>query len=248
MITETLVLFIAGCGLGLLLTRWLTSLLLAVLPTLPVPLGIDFVVDWRVVTFAAAISLRIGRAVWARPCAAGFAPELVPALKSEGNGAGGRHRLRSAFIVAQVTISLVLVIAGGLFVRALGRAASIDPGFDQTNVDVISLDLTLSGYKEPDALAFADRLRARVRALPGVQHAAFAADLPLDGGRMGLGSLRVPGLQPPGGADSFPRQLERRVARLFQDAEYAPGQRPRLHRTGHRDGAGRDHHQRGDGA
>jgi predicted permease len=203
LITETLVLFVAGCGLGLLLTRWLTSLLLAVLPTLPVPLGIDFVVDWRVVTFAAVISLVSAVLCGLAPALQASRPELVPALKSEGNGAGGRHRLRSAFIVAQVTISLVLVIAGGLFVRALGRAASIDPGFDQRNVDVVSLDLTLSGYKEPDALAFADRLRARVRALPGVQQAAFAADLPLDGGRMGLGSLRVPGLQPPGGAESF---------------------------------------------
>jgi predicted permease len=108
------------------------------------------------------------------------------------------------FIVAQVTISLVLVIAGGLFVRALGRAASIDPGFDQANVDVVSFDLSLSGMKEPDAIAFAERLRARVRAMPGVRHAAFAADLPLDGGRMGLGSLRVPGLQPPNGRTSFP--------------------------------------------
>jgi putative ABC transport system permease protein len=95
------------------------------------------------------------------------------------------------------------VIAGGLFVRALGRAASIDPGFDDTNVDVVMLDLALTGYREPDALAFAGRLRSRVRALPGVQAVAFAADLPLDGGRMGLGTLRVPGLQPPNGADSF---------------------------------------------
>ena len=112
-------------------------------------------------------------------------------------------RLRSTFIVAQVAVSLVLVIAGGLFVRALGRAASIDPGFDDTNVDVVMLDLALTGYQEPDALAFADRLRSRVRALPGVHAAAFAADLPLDGGRMGFGTLRVPGLQPPNGADSF---------------------------------------------
>ncbi len=88
--------------------------------------------------------------------------------------------------------------------RALARAASIDPGFDQRNVDVVTLDLSLSGYKEPDALAFADRLRGRVRALPGVENAAFAAVLPLNGNRMGLGTLRVPGLQPPAGETSFP--------------------------------------------
>ena len=113
---------------------------------------------------------------------------------------------------------------------------------------MISLDLTLSGYKEPDALAFADRLRARVRALPGVQHAAFAADLPLDGGRMGFGSLRVPGLQPPDGADSFRADWNAVSPDYFKTLNMPPGQRPRLHRTGHRGGARRDHHQRGDGA
>ena len=202
LITETLVLFVAGCALGLMLTSWLTSLLLGVLPVLPLPVGVDFVVDWRVAAFAAALSLVSAVLCGVAPALQASKPELVPALKGEGTGPGGRLRLRSMFIVAQVTISLVLVIAGGLFVRALGRAASIDPGFDQANVEVVALDLTLTGYKEPDALAFAERLRARVRALPGVQHAAFALDLPLDGNRMGLGSLRVPGLQPPDG-DSF---------------------------------------------
>ena len=203
LVTETLVLFVAGCAIGLLLTRWLTALLLAVIPRLPVPIGIDFFVDWRVIGFAVAISLVAAILSGLAPALQASRPELVPALKSEDAGRNGRGRLRNAFIVAQVTISLVLVIAGGLFVRALGRAASIDPGFDQTNVDVVSLDLSLSGYRDPAALAFADRLRARVLAIPGVRNAAFAADLPLNGGRMGLGSLRVPGLKPPDGADSF---------------------------------------------
>ena len=203
LITETMVLFIAGCALGLLLTQWLTSLLLAVLPTLPVPVGVDFVVDWRVMLFAVTISLIAAVLSGLAPALQASRPELVPALKSEEAPRARQFHLRSAFIVAQVTVSLVLVIAGGLFVRALGRAASIDPGFDQTNVEVVMLDLSLSGYREPDAVAFADRLRDRLAATAGVRHVAFAADLPLDGGRMGFGSLRVPGLQPPNGEDSF---------------------------------------------
>ena len=202
LVTETLVLFAAGCGLGLLLTQGLTGLLLLALPSLPVPLGIDFHVDWRVMAFAAAISLAAAVLCGLAPALQASKPDLVPALKVDGANHGGRLRLRSAFVVAQVTISLVLVIAGGLFVRALGRAASIDPGFDQTNVDVVTFDLSLSGMKEPEAIAFAERLRDRVLAMPGVRSAAFAADLPLDGGRMGLGSLRVAGLKPPDG-DSF---------------------------------------------
>jgi putative ABC transport system permease protein len=204
LITETIILFAAGCALGLVLTQWLTRLLLAVLPTLPVPLGVDITVDWRVVSFAVLVSFAASILCALAPALQASKPDLVPALKVDSAGRVGRLRLRGAFIIAQVTISLVLVIAGGLFIRALGRAASIDPGFDQTNVDVIRVDLSLSGYKEPDALAFADRLRARVLAMPEVQAASFAADLPLDGGRMGLGSLRVPGMQPPGGQSSFP--------------------------------------------
>jgi len=204
LITETLVIFAAGCGLGLLITRWLTSLLLAVLPSLPVPIGVDFAIDWRVVAFAAGISLAAAVVCGLAPALQASRPDLVPALRVEGDNAGGRLRLRSAFIVAQVTVSLVLVIAGALLVRALGRAASIDPGFDQANVEVVTIDLSLSGYRQPDALAFADQLRARVRALPGVQHAAFATDLPLDGGRMGLGSLRVAGRRGPNGMADFP--------------------------------------------
>lgn len=204
LVTETVVLFAVGGGLGLLLTQWLTRLLLAVVPTLPVPVGLDITVDWRVVGFAVAVSFVASILCALAPALQASTPDLVPALKVDGTGAGGRLRLRSAFIVAQVTISLVLVIAGGLFVRALGRAAAIDPGFDQRNVEVVTMDLSLSGRQDPEALAFADRLRARVLATPGVRSAAFAADLPLDGGRMGLGSLRVPGRRPPSGEDSFP--------------------------------------------
>jgi putative ABC transport system permease protein len=203
LVTETLVLFVAGGAAGLLLTRWLTPLLLAVLPSLPVPIGVDFVVDWRVMAFAAALSLAAAILCALAPALHASKADLVPALKVDADGSRGRLRLRSAFIVAQVTVSLVLVVAGALFVRALGRAAAIDPGFDQRRVDVVTLDLSLSGYPEADALAFADRLRTRVRALPGVEQAALAVNLPLGGSRMRLGQLRVAGLQPPNGDRAF---------------------------------------------
>ena len=174
------------------------------IPPDDIPYFIHWSLNIRALLYATGVAALTGVVFGLVPALQASKPDLVPALKIDHTGRGGRLRLRSAFIVAQVTISLVLVIAGGLFVRALGRAASIDPGFDQTNVDVISLDLSLSGKQEPDALVFADRLRARVLAMPGVQAAAFASDLPLDGGRMGFGSLHVPGLQPPGGQSSFP--------------------------------------------
>jgi len=204
LLTETIVLFAVGCVLGLFLTQWLTTVLLSLLPQLPFPLAIDFTVDWRVVVFAVAVSFGCAVLFGLAPALQASRPDLVPALKTDGlGGNGSRLPLRSAFIVGQVTMSLLLIIVAGLFIRALDRAASIQPGFDQTNVDVVSMDISLSGRSSRDAVAFSRTLLDRVRSLPGVQSAAFAADLPLDGGRMGLGSLSAPGAQPPSGRTGF---------------------------------------------
>jgi predicted permease len=118
----------------------------------------------------------------------------VPSLKAEGHGGGlSRLRLRSAFVVGQITLSLLLVIAAGLFLRALGHAVAIQPGFDQTNVDVVSVDFSLAGMTDTSGRLFARDLVERARALPGVRAAVLAMDLPLDGGRISLGHLRLPG-------------------------------------------------------
>jgi predicted permease len=122
-------------------------------------------------------------------------PDLVPALKADTAQGGGRLRMRNAFLVGQIAMSLLLVLTAGLFLRALGRAATVPSGFDQTHVDVINLDLTLGRYTEETGPGFARDLVARMSTQPGVQSAAMVADLPLDGGRMGLGSVRTPGLR-----------------------------------------------------
>jgi putative ABC transport system permease protein len=100
-------------------------------------------------------------------------------------------------------MSLMLVIVGGLFLRALEHAAAIQPGFDDRRVDVVQLDLTLAGYNQQTAEPFVRELLDRIRRLPDVESATLSVDLPLDGGRMGLGSIKVPGKTPPRG-DAFP--------------------------------------------
>ena len=249
LITETVVLFAAGCALGLVLTQWLTRLLLAVLPTLPVPIGVDITVDWRVVSFAVGVSFVCSILCALAPALQASKPDLVPALKVDSAGRVGRLRLRGAFIVAQVTD----------LARARDCRRPVHPGARPRRQHRSGLrpdecrcrsawTCRSAATRNRTRLAFADRLRARVLAMPGVQAAAFAAELPLDGGRMGLGSLRVPGMQPPGGTDLVPCGLECRLTRLLQDAEHAPRQRARLHGSGRRRRAWRDHHQRGDGA
>lgn len=204
LLTETGVLFAAGGAIGLVITRWLTSLLLAVLPQLPVPLFVEIGTDWRVVSFAIAASLLAALLAGLAPALQASRADLVPALKAEGLESGpARLRLRNAFVVGQVTMSLVLIITAGLFLRALQRAASIEPGFDERNVEVVALDLSLARYKEGTGEPFIRELLARTRALPGVEAASVAVDLPLDGSRYGLGGIRVPDMALPPDRDSL---------------------------------------------
>jgi len=200
LLTESAMLFAAGGLVGLVLTKWLSALLLALLPSLPVPVGLTIHTDWRVVAFAIVVSLLAAILSGLAPALQASRADLVPALKTEGLDSGtSRLRLRNAFVIGQVTMSVMLIIVAGLFLRALEHAAAIEPGFDERRVDVVQLDLTLAGYTPETAGPFVRELLERTRLLPGVETATLAVDLPLDGGRMGLGGIKLPGKTPPRG-------------------------------------------------
>ena len=205
LLTETSILFAIAAVAGVLLTKWLAAVLVAIIPKIPVPVALDVQVDWRVAAFASLLTLGAALLSGMAPALQATRPDLVPALKADGfgSGSGSRLRLRNMFVIGQVTMSIMLVIIAGLFLRALRHAADIQPGFDERHVDVVQLDLSLGGYKEAAARAFVHDLLARTRALPGVESATLGVDLPLDGGRMGFGRIRVPGKRPAQG-DAFP--------------------------------------------
>jgi predicted permease len=194
LMTETVVIFSAGGIAGFALSQWLTAMLLSLLPTLPAPISVAVTTDWRVVGFSILLCLVAALISGLAPALQTARADLVPSLKIEGMDSGpSRLRLRNAFVVGQITMSLLLVIVAGLFFRALQHATSVQPGFDQERVDVVSLDFSVAGVKENAEAAFARELLTKVRALPGVEAATTAWDLPLDGGRMGLGALQLPG-------------------------------------------------------
>ena len=200
LLTETTILFIAGGIAGLVLSVWLTRLLFALIPNLPMPVELAVHTDWRVVAFGTALSFVAAIFSGLAPALQASRADLVPALKTEGLDSGKpRLRLRNLFVIGQVTMSLMLVIVAGLFLRALEHAAAVQPGFDERRVDVVQLDFSLARYTEETARPFVRELLARIRSLPGVESATLSVDLPLDGGRMGLGGLRVPGKAPPRG-------------------------------------------------
>jgi predicted permease len=94
-------------------------------------------------------------------------------------------------------------VGAGLFIRALGRATEIDPGFDPRGIELAALDLSLAGYTADTGRVFTRDLIQRVRDLPGVQSATLAAMVPLGGSGLGLGGLAVPGVPSPNGQRFF---------------------------------------------
>ena len=97
----------------------------------------------------------------------------MASLKDEAGGATVRGRLRGALVIAQVALSLMLLICSGLFIRSLRNAGSVDLGFDADNLLAMSMDLQLQGYTEPSGRNFSRQLLDRVRALPGIVSASM---------------------------------------------------------------------------
>jgi putative ABC transport system permease protein len=199
LLTETTMLFALGGAAGLVLARVMTTLLVSLLPTLPFPLDVSLALDARVIAFTVALSLAAAVLSGLVPALQASKTNVLPALKDEGPAGSGRPRARNVFVVAQVALSLLLVVAAGLLVRALSHAASLDPGFDPRGVELASVDFSLGGYTEATGRAFARDLIGRVRQLPGVQSATLSRMLPLGYSRMGLGGVTIPGAPPPPG-------------------------------------------------
>jgi predicted permease len=114
-------------------------------------------------------------------------------MKEEGQTPPGRLWLRHAFVVMQIAGSLVVIVSAGLFVRALARAGSSDPGFEPRGVELASVDLTMGGYTGAARPAFARALVERVRRDPAVQAASLSRVVPGGFEGISLGTLSVPG-------------------------------------------------------
>jgi putative ABC transport system permease protein len=196
-LVETTVLFAAAGAAGLLVSRAMNAAMLRVLPALPVPVDLSLVQDGRVVVFALGLSFAASIAFGLAPALRAARVDVLSLLKSEEQGPGSAVRLRRAFVIAQVALSVVLVVVGALLARALGRAGSVDRGFDARGVDVVSIDLATAGYTPGTGRAFIADLGQRLRALPEIEGVALAAQTPTSGA-MGF-QISVPGIQPPDG-------------------------------------------------
>ena len=195
LLTETLLLFALGAGAGIALARAMTTALMALLPALPMPVHLSLALDWPVVALTCGLALVAALLSGLAPALNASGTDVSTVLKDQGHGASARFRLRHAFVVAQVALSLVLVFVGGLFLRALQQASSTDAGFDARGVEVASIDASLGSESEAAGMTFARDLVDRVRQLPGVASVSMAHMLPLANEAMGIG-LSLPGAVP----------------------------------------------------
>jgi predicted permease len=181
LLTESLLLAFAGGGLGLLLAYWLVGFAAKFEPPINVPVSIRLYIDYRVFVFTALVSFATGLLFGLLPAMQATKTDLTSALKDEVSF-GGRHgsRLKSGLMVLQVALSLVLLVSGGLMLRALNQAQTLDLGFNPQRAVEVSFDLRLQGYDNARGREFQKLLLERARALPGAQAAAIADIVPVD--------------------------------------------------------------------
>jgi macrolide transport system ATP-binding/permease protein len=180
LLTESVLLSFVGGAVGVLLALWIVKVLLALKPPIDFPLALDVEIDWRVLLFSLAVSLIAGAIFGLAPALQATRPNVSGALKdTAAQGGAVRTRLRSLLVVAQIAISLVVLIAAGLVVRTLQQLQTMNPGFDTQNGLTMSFDLGLQGYDEVRGQQFYRQLTERVQSLPGVESAAVTSYIPL---------------------------------------------------------------------
>jgi predicted permease len=180
LLTESLLLSFVGGAAGLLLALWIVKVLLALKPPIDFPLALDVGIDWRVLLFSLLVSVAAGAIFGLAPALQATRPNLVGTLKdTAAQGGAVKTRLRSVLVVAQISISLIVLIAAGLVVRTLQQLQTMNPGFNPQNALTMSFDLGLQGYDEARGQQFYRQLTERVESLPGVESAAVTSYIPL---------------------------------------------------------------------
>lgn len=184
LLIESATLFVLGSAGGILLAEWGTRALERIPIPIEVPISLELTPDLRVLSFAVATALLSGLLFGLIPALQGTRLDLASPLRAEAPGAGRkRSRTRNALVVGQISLSLLLLVAAGLFLRALDRGQRVDPGFDASHVATASFDTRTYGYSEERARQFYADLRTRLAARPGVEAVSYAKVLPLSGNR-----------------------------------------------------------------
>jgi putative ABC transport system permease protein len=184
LLTESVLLALCGGLAGMLLARWGLDALLALAPA-NLPRVTDIHLNAGVLVFSLALSVITGLVFGIAPAWLAARADVNEALKQGSRGStegGARGRMRSALVVIEVTLALMLLGGAGLLARSFIQLAHVDPGFTPENATVLRLSLPQKKYALPEQqTAFADALLERIKTLPGVQAAGLTHSMPLVG-------------------------------------------------------------------
>jgi putative ABC transport system permease protein len=182
LITESMLLWIAGALLGSLVASWVLDAVVSFGPQDLPRIG-QIGIDWRVLTFAGGLTLFTGIAFSLIPATHAAGTDIAALVRSGGRGGGARgaNRVRSTLVLVEIALATVLLVGAMLLIRSFEHLVHVNAGFRPQHL--IALDAALSGGRyrhDADNNAFANEVVARLGDLPGVRSATVAADRPLD--------------------------------------------------------------------
>jgi len=185
LLTESLLLALIGAAAGVLLANVGARYLLKLLASGRTQVLLDVQPDTRALVFTGLLSILTALLFGLAPALRASRTDLIPALKEGGRGlkfGGSRQRLSRGLIVAQIALSLILLVGAGLFLRTLRNLHSIDLGFKRENVLLVELDPSHSGYTPEQTRGLFLGLLERLQAIPGVRSASLSWNPPVAGG------------------------------------------------------------------
>jgi predicted permease len=203
LVTESLLLATCGGALGILVAVWGVHALTRLM-TIGLDRPFPFVIaaDWRVLAFSSGVTFATGILCGLAPSFRSARADLTPSLRenasSNSGGAsqsGWRVRAGDALVVAQVALSVVVLVGAGLLVRTLHNLQTLDPGFDTQNVLLFGISPSLEGYKDRQTVELYRHLQERFEALPGVVSASYS-ETPLLSGGWSANSVHLDGAPP----------------------------------------------------
>ena len=198
LLTEGLTLSLAGGALGLLVASWCSDFLIGFVPSDPAVQGLTGHLDARVLLFGLALAVATGVIFGLAPALGMFQIDVAGSLKEQSSSVSstsGRVHLRKLLVMAQIGMSLILLIGAGLFARSLFNLKDLDPGFRVDHMLSFAVQPSLNGYDQPRTRALYQRLRERIAARPQVSGVAMA-EMALLAGSNDMSSFDIQGYEP----------------------------------------------------
>jgi predicted permease len=185
LLSESLLLGLLGGAVGLVVAFWGKDLIWSMRPPFLAQNLVDLTIDTRVLFFTLVVSVLTSLLFGLVPAIQSSREGVVEALKDEARTAGrsrGSIFFRNGLVVAQVALSIVALVAGGLFLRSLESAHRIDPGFETEKLVVLTVNPGQAGYDQPRAEELYDRTLLELEGSPNIDSASWATNAPLFGG------------------------------------------------------------------